>query len=265
MSLRSSLRASQESKGKHFQNVPRCLPVVLPGKPARPCPLPLLPSPAGLRDEAGGHGGSPRGADAPPPRTRTCWERRLSPVPGVGGPWSLQPAPATRDSAHWALPLSLAEPGRATASLLEPRRGGGMRLSEPSGFVREGAGQRQMHRFFFFFFFSLRLARVRAPNPSSRPRVLWLGPAGSVGRESRASGGSSQVSGLPSAARPPPKASGGPPPPLPELRTARTAGAGKVTATWPPPSGSARVRAKVRGGGGEGLSPRPSGSSGGCG
>lgn len=99
-----------------------------------------------------------------------------------------------------------------------------MRLSQPSGFV-PGRSRAEADLPIFF----LRLARVRAPNSSSRPRVLWLGPEGSVGRKGRATAGTAsgvQVAtvGATQRSSTSPQSLGGPPPT--ELQTPRTAGAG---------------------------------------
>lgn len=163
-----------------------------------------------------------------------------------------------------ALPLSLAEPGRDTAgsSLLEPRRGEGMRLSEPPVLSREGAGQRQMHQFISAFGLG-----SCPPIPLPGLESFGFGPEGSVKRDDRSyprDGAGVRVAGVGAAQGSStfPQSLGGPPPLEPQ--STRTAGAGGMPATRLPASGSVRVRAKERGGGGEGLSPRPSGSSGGC-
>lgn len=159
--------------------------MVLPGEPARSCPLPLLPSagapsPADLWGEARGHGGSPGGVDAPPPWTETCWKRRLSSVPDVGGPWSHHPAPAPQGSAPWGI-----APFPGGAGTCHGRR------------LAPGAPARRGHKAVTVPGFGPGRSRAEAdtpiylcvwlgfvpPNPSSRPRVLWLGPEGSVGRE----------------------------------------------------------------------------------
>lgn len=122
-------------------------------------------------------------------------------MPRVGGPWSRHPAPDLGAPLSGALPLSLVEPGRATAgsSLLEPPRDGCIRLSQPPGFVPGRSRGRGRCTDFF-----LRLARVRAPNPSPRPLVLWLGPEGSAGRAGRGYPGDGvgvQVAGVGAAQR----------------------------------------------------------------
>lgn len=247
--------------------------MVLPGKPARPCPLPLLPSAV-----------APGLACRPPERGQRTrglsWRRgralaldldvlEASPEPRARCRRALVPPPSPR---HWGSAHCGIAPfpgrartchGRLLASGALARRG--HEAVRALGFC-PGKEQGRVR----CTDFSLRLARVRAPNPPSRPRVLWLGPEGTVGREGRGYRGDGvgvQVAGVGAAQRSStsPQMFGGTSPPSPELQTTRTAGAGGMTATRLPASGSAHVRAKVRGGGGEGLSPRPSGSSGGCG
>lgn len=125
------------------------------------------------------------------------------------------PGPATQPPPpgvllNEALPLSLAEPGLATAgsSLLEFRRGEGVRLSQAPWFwLRKEQGRGRCTHLF------LRLAWVPPPGRES----FGLGLKGTRGERTGATretapGCRSQVSGQPRAAQPSPKASGGPPP-----------------------------------------------------
>lgn len=182
------------------------------------------------------------------------------------GPGPTTQPPPPRAPLPGALPLSLAEPGRATAgsSLLEPRRGEGTRLSQSPGLAREGAGQRQIHRFIYAFG-----SGSCPPIPLPGRESFGLGLKGVWGERTDrgypGEGAGVQVAGVGAAQGSStfPQSLGGSSPLEPQ--STRTAGAAAMTGTRLPAPGSARVRAKERGGGGQGLSPRPSGSSGGCG
>lgn len=218
VSLRSSLlRASQESKGKHFQNVLRCLPLVLAGKPGRPCPLPLLPSagapsPSGLRRT---RGLSRRSGRAPALDTDVL---EASPEPRARCRRALVPPPSPRPPGApliGALPLLLVEPGRpkAGSSFLEPWRGEGTRQNSPRilGFV-PGRSRAEADSPIYFWVWLGFVLPIPLPGPESfglDMKAVWGERAGAT--PETASGCRSQVLGQPSAARPPPKASGGSP------------------------------------------------------
>lgn len=157
--------------------------MALPGKPARPCPLPLLPSagaPLALPASAT-RPGDPGVLPEERRRPRLGHRRAESaaaapcPVPVVGGRWSRRPAPAPRGSAHSGIAPSPAGPGRATAgsSAPEPRPDGGMRFSQPPGFVRGRSKGRGSCTDLF-----LRLAWVCPPRPVP---FLGRGTSGSFG------------------------------------------------------------------------------------
>lgn len=248
--------------------------MALPGKPARPCPLPLLLTegaplaqptsvarpgdPGALPEERTlprlGHRPAERAAAAP------C------PVPGAGGLWSRRPAPAPRGFAH----LGIAPfPGRART-----RNGG---LLAPGGPARRGHAafttpgfcpeeERRMHRFIPAFGSGLCPPAPAFPIPLlGRDPFGWGrrgargeragGPRGAAAARCRCRGSPAQLGPLAK-----PGASSDPRNGKQPSRSEREGGDGHPT------TGSDGVRGgKERGGGDEGCSPRPSGSSGGCG
>lgn len=210
LSPRSSLlRASQEREGKRFQSVPRCLLAALPGKPARPCPLPLLPSAGAPLARPGDPGALPEERTRPRLGHRRAASAAAArcPPPGARCPVPEGASPAARPPPRGA-PLTRALPpfpGRARTchgwllAPAAPARRGHAAFAAPPVLSGEGGGPEADAPIYF----CLRLGFV-PPRPSPRPRIRWLGPEGSAGRAGRGSpggGGGVRVAGVGAAQR----------------------------------------------------------------